>query len=604
MANRAFPGLLIDRERFGGSSDRPPCGNWGPPMHPENSESRDGEPVMPGPAAGEKPVATTASILVVDDVSANLQVLTGMLKARGYKVRPVPSGELALLAVRKAPPDLILLDINMPGMNGYEVCQHLKDDDTLRAIPVIFISALNDNLDKVKAFAIGGVDYITKPFQMEELHARVETHLNLRRLQVELEETNSRLVSANGRMSRDLEAAAKIQKTFLPCAAPRVPGTEFAWCYRPCDELAGDGLNIIPLGGGRVGLYVLDVSGHGVSSALLSVTLSRLLSPPSEPSSILVRDRDVLDWPDVTPPAEVADRLNRLFPYDTATEQFATLIYGVLDVSTGDYRHVSAGHPGPLHLPAGGPPVILENSGFPIGLAEEAYGERCVHLAEGDRLYLYSDGLPDAMNPGGERFGDARLLEAIGRVRAEPLREGFATLLGEISRWHGGERPQDDISILAVELAAAPNPVRSVGTPGREGRSSMGVAFFIVPEREVPGLETFVNGKALARAEDLDQVAEAAGVRPLMDFFSEDPEEVWALLSDEGSEPPAEGFAPQEWFPAEEGLATVRSLIAHLETDPSAAPDAAALVEDLREFDRVLGGLAAESVRWHLAVDL
>ncbi len=229
---------------------------------------------------------------MVDDVSANLQVLTGMLKDRGYKVRPVPSGKLALLAARKDPPDLILLDINMPEMNGYEVCRHLKADETLRGIPVIFISALNENLDKVNAFAIGGVDYITKPFQMEELHARVETHLKLRRLQVELEEANARLEKANGRMSRDLEAAARIQKTFLPRAAPGVPGAEFAWGYRPCDELAGDGLNIIPLGGGKVGLYVLDVSGHGVSAALLSVTLSRLLSPPSEPSSILIRHRD------------------------------------------------------------------------------------------------------------------------------------------------------------------------------------------------------------------------------------------------------------------------------------------------------------------------
>ena len=145
----------------------------------------------------------------------------------------------------------------------------------------------------MKAFAIGGVDYITKPFQMEELHARVETHLKLRRLQIELEETNARLAKANSRMSRDLKAAAKIQETFLPRESPRVPGTDFAWIYRPCDELAGDGLNVIPLGDGQVGLYILDVSGHGVASALLSVTLSRLLSPPSEPSSILIRDGDV-----------------------------------------------------------------------------------------------------------------------------------------------------------------------------------------------------------------------------------------------------------------------------------------------------------------------
>src|SRR5271163_1581435 len=224
-------------------------------------------PVKPGRGAGQP-----ASILVVDDTPANLQVLAGMLKDRGYKVRPVPSGKLALLAARRDPPDLILLDINMPEMNGYEVCEHLKADDTLKGIPVIFISALTESLDKVKAFATGGVDYITKPFQMEELHARVETHLKLRRLQVDVEESNSRLESINGRMSRDLEAAAKIQKTFLPSLTPAVSGLEFAWCYRPCDELAGDALNIIPLGGSRVGLYILDVSGHGVSAALLSVT--------------------------------------------------------------------------------------------------------------------------------------------------------------------------------------------------------------------------------------------------------------------------------------------------------------------------------------------
>ena len=155
----------------------------------------------------EKPKSSAdlaASILAVDDTPANLQVLAGMLKERGYKARPVPSGKLALLAARRDPPDLILLDINMPEMNGYEVCEHLKADDKLKGIPVIFISALTDQLDKVKAFAIGGVDYLTKPFQMEELHARVETHLKLRRLQIELEETNARLAKANDRMSRDL----------------------------------------------------------------------------------------------------------------------------------------------------------------------------------------------------------------------------------------------------------------------------------------------------------------------------------------------------------------------------------------------------------------
>jgi putative two-component system response regulator len=133
------------------------------------------------------------NILVVDDTPANLHLLTGMLKDRGYKTRPVPSGMLGLQAALSDPPDLILLDIHMPEMNGFEVCQSLKADEKLKDIPVIFISALNEVLDKVKAFSVGGVDYITKPFQFDEVQARVDTHLKLRRLQAELEQHNRQL---------------------------------------------------------------------------------------------------------------------------------------------------------------------------------------------------------------------------------------------------------------------------------------------------------------------------------------------------------------------------------------------------------------------------
>jgi len=424
-------------------------------MRPENVESRDGHDVVAELAVEEKSAPRAADILVVDDVPGNRQVLTGMLKARGHKVRSVANGKLALQAARQDSPDLILLDIHMPEMNGYEMCQHLKADENLQGIPVIFVSALNEDLDKVKAFAIGGVDYITKPFQMEELHARVETHLKLRRLQIELEETIVRLAQANGRMSRDLKAAARIQETFLPHDLPRVPGADFAWIYRPCDELAGDGLNVVPLGDGKVGLYILDVSGHGLVSALLSVTLSRLLSPPSERYSILLRDGDYRDRFDITPPAEVAARLNRWFPFDSATEQFATMLYGILNVATGEFRYVSAGHPGPVHLPNGAEPVILESQGSPIGLADDAYEERSVRLGAGDRLYVYSDGVIEALDPTGEQFGDARLLAAIVQGRSEPLKESVAALWAEIAQWRGSDRPQDDISILAVEISVA-----------------------------------------------------------------------------------------------------------------------------------------------------
>ena len=400
--------------------------------------------------------APPASILAVDDTPANLQVLAGMLKERGYKVRPVPSGQLALQAARRDPPDLILLDINMPEMNGYEVCEHLKADDQLKGIPVIFISALTEQLDKVKAFANGGVDYLTKPIQMEELQARVETHLKLRRLQIELEASNAQLAEVNGRMSRDLKAAARIQETFLPRETLRIPGADFAWVYQPCDELAGDGLNFIALGADKVAMYVLDVSGHGVASALLSVTLGRLLSPPSDPSSILVRVGDVEGRAEITSPAEVAAHLNRHFPFDGATEQLTTMIYGILDAATGEFRYVSAGHPGPVHLPFGAPPVILESEGFPLGLADEPYEERMVRLSVGDRLYLYSDGAPEAMDGAGQQFGNMRLLEAIGQSRCQSLQESVAALRGDIMRWQGPEKSQDDLSLLAVEIWQRP----------------------------------------------------------------------------------------------------------------------------------------------------
>jgi signal transduction histidine kinase len=141
--------------------------------------------------SGAQPYA--ASILVVDDTLPNLELLSSMLKAHGYRVRPVPSGELALQAAQSSPPDLILLDIHMPEMNGYEVCERLKADEKLQDIPVLFISGLSETTDKVEAFRVGGADYITKPFQFEEVEARVATHLELRRQRWQLRESYEQL---------------------------------------------------------------------------------------------------------------------------------------------------------------------------------------------------------------------------------------------------------------------------------------------------------------------------------------------------------------------------------------------------------------------------
>ena len=144
----------------------------------------------------DQPNLSQNTILIVDDTPENLTMLTLMLTERGYRVRPALNGQMALHAIRKLPPDLILLDIIMPDMDGFEVCQQLKAEPATRDIPVLFMSALRETIDKMRAFALGAVDYITKPFNEEEVFARVKTHLTLRNLQKRLEEQNAELQDA------------------------------------------------------------------------------------------------------------------------------------------------------------------------------------------------------------------------------------------------------------------------------------------------------------------------------------------------------------------------------------------------------------------------
>ena len=342
-------------------------------MNPEKPNSSAGRP---------------ASIWVMDDTPANLQVLAGMLKDRGYKVRPVPSGKLALQAARHDPPDLILLDINMPDMNGYEVCQQLKADDKLKGIPVIFISALTEPLDKVKAFALGGVDYLTKPFQMEELHARVETHLKLRRLQVELEEYSRHLELARERLKFDLEMARGVQRGFLPLKLPEVPGYEFFAHYEPAYEIGGDYYDFIPLPRQRVAVLVGDVAGKGVAAALLMAKLS------ADARFCMLTEPD---------PAVAFTRLNSLMNQLGLAGRFVTLVAAILDPESHTVTLVNAGHPPPLiyHRTTRtvGEAISSKVAGLPLGVCDGFKYPSCqVHLEPGDSILAFTDGVTEAMN--------------------------------------------------------------------------------------------------------------------------------------------------------------------------------------------------------------
>ncbi len=214
---------------------------------------------------------TPDEILIVDDTPANLRLLAQMLSERGYSVRAVTSGARALESLQITPASLILLDIRMPEMDGYEVCKRIKEDPQTKDIPVIFISALNEIEDKVKGFDVGGVDYITKPFQFEEVLARVETHLSLRRLQKQLQE-------ANKKFERELALAGSLQASFFPEEPPEIPGWELSVALKPARETSGDFYDVYTLPNRKLGIFVADVVDKGAAAALymaLSWTLIR-----------------------------------------------------------------------------------------------------------------------------------------------------------------------------------------------------------------------------------------------------------------------------------------------------------------------------------------
>jgi serine phosphatase RsbU (regulator of sigma subunit) len=278
----------------------------------------------------------------------------------------------------------------------------------------------------------------------------------------EIDRQNQNLASANDRMKRDLDAAARVQQTLLPQSLPEVGGVRFAWAYRPCDELAGDSLGILPIGDREIGFYVLDVSGHGVPAALLSVTVTRSLSRNGDESTPRAEGPAPLD----ISPAKVATMLNALYPMESNGDHYFTLAYGILDTSSYELRFVCAGHPGPILSRPGEPERCLKTRALPVGMMEDAeYQDTRVTLQPGDRLYLYSDGLTEEMNGAEEQFGDERLLSAIAESRVLSLQESVDFLLEQVVAWRGDEHLRDDVSIVGVEVSPVPSeePIESQG---------------------------------------------------------------------------------------------------------------------------------------------
>lgn len=371
-------------------------------------------------------------IMVVDDTPANLRLLSQMLAEEGYRVRPVPDGALALTAVQAEPPDLILLDVRMPGMSGYEVCELLKADSQTHDIPVIFISALDAIQDKVRAFAVGGEDYVTKPFHVEEVLARVGTHLALRNLQRQLQD-------ANRKMAQELALAGEVQTSFLPHDLPYIPGWQLAATLKPASEMSGDFYDFISLPEGRLGIVVADVCDKGAGAALymaLSWTLIRTYASeyPAQPEMVL-------------------SAVNRRIINDTETDHFVTVFYGVLDPLTGVLEYCNAGHWGPYLIRAHDRQIVfrLNKTGVPLGIFEDETWERgSVHFAPGDIGVLYTDGIIEAENGEGEFLGKERLLEIVKANLGHPAQEIQDAVLADVHGFVGDTPQSDDIALVVL----------------------------------------------------------------------------------------------------------------------------------------------------------
>ncbi|MBN2707073.1 MAG: SpoIIE family protein phosphatase [Deltaproteobacteria bacterium] len=393
-------------------------------------------------------------ILIAEDERVSRRLLQSRLEKWGYEVTAAEDGRQAWEIFQEQHFPMVISDWMMPNMDGLELLRRIRSSERPGYVYTILLTARSEKEDILAGMDSGADDFIAKPFDKDELLARLKVGRRITDLERDLAQRNHELQKINQRMSRDLQAAAKIQQSLLPTKLPECEAFNFAWKYVPCDELAGDTLNLFFLDEAHLGLYLLDVSGHGVTAALLSVNLSRILTPNPQQSDLLKEAGPGKNGYRLVSPEDVADRLNQRFPLDSSTEQYFTIQYGCLDLGKRELTYISAGHPPMIHLPATGPGRALQVKSLPIGFmvgVGKIYREQKLTLAPGDRLYFYSDGIIEAMNNERQQFGVERLIKTLEELLPLSLNESLEQLSIRIDQWTAGAGCGDDFSILAVE---------------------------------------------------------------------------------------------------------------------------------------------------------
>ncbi len=369
-------------------------------------------------------------VLLVDDNPTNLQVLFQTLDGRGYYLLVAKNGEIALNIARKALPNLILLDIMMPGIDGYEVCRQLKADPLTHDIPVIFLSALGDTKDKVMGLDLGAVDYVTKPFQPDEVIARVNTHLTIHRLKREVQAKRDELED-------ELQSVAEEQRKLLPGRLPEIEGLKLGVHYETSRYAGGDYYDIIRLPDDQWGFMMADAAGHSTSAAVLVAMTCALFrsypEPPTDPAKLL---------------RDINSHLCNL-----SNNSFLTALYMVYDAKSHHLRIARAGHPPPvLYRPQDAKAIELECKGV-WPLAIDPYGNvpfTETTLQRGDRLMLYTYGITERFSQQGECYEVERLCEQFARDTGDDPQKIMTALMDDVNHFAGGLPPDDDQAVLVM----------------------------------------------------------------------------------------------------------------------------------------------------------
>ncbi|MCF4118371.1 SpoIIE family protein phosphatase [Rhodovulum sulfidophilum] len=398
-------------------------------------------------------------VLLVDDSRLQRRILRALLERWGYDVAECGSGEEALDICRAQPVDLIISDWMMPGMDGPEFCR------AFRALPresygyFILLTSKSETVEMIHGLDVGADEFLTKPVNSSELRARIASGERILRMEHQLRDKNRQLTDALAELrtlydalDRDLAEARKLQQSLVPERHRRFGASEVSLLLRPCGHVGGDLVGFFPAGPGEVGLFSADVSGHGISSAMLTARLAGLLGSRSSDQNIALEPAPGGQYR-ARPPEEVAAHLNRLFLEDIETEHYFTLLLAIVTLDTGRMRFVQAGHPHPVLCRADGSLECLGDGGLPLGLIPGAGFEGCeVGLRPGDRLLLVSDGITECPAPDGAQLGDDGLRFLIETHAATRGPAFLDAIQAGLTFFAGRDEFPDDVSAVLFEF--------------------------------------------------------------------------------------------------------------------------------------------------------